>query len=438
MTEQTVYYLISDLHIGGDEQLENVEFLDELRGFLEGLERTEEPAELIINGDAFGLWEFTELEGPEKFDSLVASYPELFEQLRATGAEIPITLLPGNHDYELAAYDEYVDRFAEYNVDLVQEESITRPVGDRQIWFEHGMQHDPNNRIRDFGNAYDTPLGYHVNRRVTSRAGRHSESGRYNWLKDIQSVTSTARIPVWMVSKYFYREMNPLLRYAALPFLFLFNVSLVLAVITGLDLAGVWSGPSQVVDGVLGRLGPADSTLELLLAINTTIVGLLILVAIPLSVFVWDARRTLRRFGVFEAEKPAHPDRPYDDAAREVFSACPETAVFCYGHTHRPDVREIDDRLVVNSGTWLKRLHRRDVLAGIVPPVFRPSFQLSYFRISAEGGDVVVEHDTIDKSDPVAEELTLTERLLIAGRHAPASVPDRSVVPSRSVESRDS
>ena len=154
--------------------------------------------------------------------------------------------------------------------------------------------------------------------------------------------------------------------------------------------------------------------------------------------FVWDARRTLRRFGVFEAEKPAHPDRPYDDAAREVFSTRPETAVFCYGHTHRPDVREIDDRLVVNSGAWLKRLHRRDVLAGIVPPVFRPSFQLSYFRISAEDGDVVVDHDTIDKPDPVAEELTLTERLLIAGRHAPASVPDRSVVPPRSAESRDS
>ena len=438
MSDETVYYLISDLHIGGDEQLEHVEFLDELLAFLERLEQTDENAELIINGDAFGLWEFTDLEGLEKFDSLVDSYPELFAQLRATGESVQITLVPGNHDYELAAYEEYVDRLAEYNVDLVQAESITRDVGDRTIWFEHGMQRDPNNRIRDFGNAYDTPLGYHVNRHVTSRAGKLSGSGRYNWLKDIQSVTSTTRIPVWMVSKYFYREMNPLLRYAALPFLFLFNVSLVLAVVTGLDLAGIWSGPSQAVDTVLGQLGPADSTLQLLLAVNVTIVGLLMLVAIPLSVFVWDARRTLRRFGVFETDKPVHPDEPYDQAARKVFSAHPETAVFCYGHTHRPDVREVDNRLVVNSGTWLKRLHRRDVLAGVVPPVFRPSFQLSYFRISAEGDDVVVEHDTIDKPDPVAEELTLTERLLIAGRHAPASVPDRSVVPSRPAENRDS
>ncbi len=433
--DDSVYYVISDLHIGGDEQLQHVEFMPELLAFLKRLARTDEDAELIINGDAFGLWEFTELEGLAKFDALVETYPDLFAQLRRTGEQIPITMLPGNHDYELAAYDDYVDRLAEYNVTLVQEQSLTRPIGDRTIWVEHGMQHDPNNRIQEFGNAYDTPLGYHINRRVTSRAGQLSGSGKYNWLKDIQSVTTTTRIPVWMLSKYFYREMNPLLRYAALPFLLLFNVSLLLAVVTGLDLAGVWSAPSEVVDTILGQLGPVESTLQLFLAVNTTIAGLLILIAIPLSVFLWDARRTVRRFGVFETEPPADPEKPYNEAAREVFEKHPETAVFCYGHTHRPDIRNLNDRLVVNSGTWLKRLHRRDVLAGVVPPIFRPSFQLSYLRISTEDETVVVEHDTIEKADPVTEELTLTERVLIAGQHAPRSVPDRATVPAHQPDS---
>jgi len=36
-----VYYLISDLHIGGDEQLEQVDFLDELLGLLRDLETTD-------------------------------------------------------------------------------------------------------------------------------------------------------------------------------------------------------------------------------------------------------------------------------------------------------------------------------------------------------------------------------------------------------------
>ncbi len=155
-----VYYVISDLHIGGDEQLGEVDFLDKLLEFLERLETTDENAELLINGDAFGLWEFTEVSGLAKFDVLTENYPELFEQLRTTGESVPITLMPGNHDNELAAYDEYVERLAQYNVTLVLAESITRPVGDRTIWFEHGHQQDPNNRLNDFGNPYETPIGY--------------------------------------------------------------------------------------------------------------------------------------------------------------------------------------------------------------------------------------------------------------------------------------
>jgi len=116
--------VISDLHIGGDEQLEDVGFLDGLLALLERLERTGEDAELIVNGDAFGLWEFTTVDGTEKFDVLEETYPALFEQLRAAGESVPITLLPGNHDRELVADEEYVERFAEYNVSVVPAKSI--------------------------------------------------------------------------------------------------------------------------------------------------------------------------------------------------------------------------------------------------------------------------------------------------------------------------
>ena len=194
-----VYYFISDLHIGGDEQLQQVDFLDELLSFLQGLEESDEDAELIVNGDAFGLWEFTEVEGAEKFDALLDRYPELFEQFERTGRETPITLIPGNHDYELAAYPEYVDRLAEYNVTLEQAVSIERRVGESLVHVEHGMQEDPNNRIPDFGNPYANPPGYFVNRQITSRAGRLSGRGKYNWLKDIQAVTPMTEIPDWLL-----------------------------------------------------------------------------------------------------------------------------------------------------------------------------------------------------------------------------------------------
>ncbi len=423
-----VYYVISDLHIGGDEQLEEVEFLDELLGFLERLAETDENAELVINGDAFGLWEFTTVEGMAKFDELESSYPDLFEQLRRTGENVAITLLPGNHDHELAAYDAYVERFAEYNVDLVQDESMRRWVGEQVVHFEHGHQRDPNNRIEDWGNEHATPLGYYYNTLVTSRAGRLSDRGRYNWLKDVQAVTPTERMPIWLFSKYFYREMNPVLRYALVPFLLLFNISVVVAMLAALDIAGIWSMPVERTTVFLGQFGTAGTAVWFLLAINVVVTALLLLVAVPLYFIRRDLRRTIDRFGVFETSLTVDAEGPYESAARETFGANPEVAVFCYGHTHRPTVRELDGGVLVNTGTWLKRLHRRDGIIGLLPPVFYPSYQLGTVRIANEPEGVSVEYRTIGKPSPAEEELTLTERVFTVGREPELDIPERTVI----------
>ncbi len=426
--DERSYYVISDLHIGGDEQLEEVEFIAELLSFLERLETTEEDAELIINGDAFGLWELTTIEGIEKFDALEETYPDLFEQFRATGANIPITMLPGNHDHELAAYEEYVERFGEYNVNLVRDESITRPVGSRTIHFEHGHQRDPNNRIDNWGSPHATPLGYFYNTLVTSRAGQLSDRGRYNWLKDVQAVTPTERMPVWLISKYFYREMNPLLRFALVPFLLLFNISVILAILAGLDLAGVVSLPVDRTAAFLGQFGAAGAAAWFLLTVNVAVTGLLLLVGIPIYFLRRDIRQTISRFGVFETELTVDAKGPYEDAAREIFAENPETAVFCYGHTHRPKLESVDGGVIVNTGTWLKRLHRRDGIIGILPPVFYPSYQLCAVRIAPVEDGVAIEYEEVEKPSPRAEELTLTERLLTIGREPDVSLPERTVV----------
>ncbi len=427
--DSSTYYVISDLHIGGDEQLEEVDFLDELLAFLEEMRERDESAELIINGDAFGLWEFTGVTGPDKFDVLLETYPELFSALEQTGAEVPITLLPGNHDHELAAYEEFVDRFAEYNVHVIQEPELTKSLAGRTVHFEHGNQLDPNNRFEDFGNPHEKPLGYYYNTHVISRAGHLSDRGRFNWLKDIQAVTPTQRIASWLVSKYFYREMNPVLRYAAVPFLLLFNISALLAIMAGLDLAGLWSMPVDRTTAFLAGFGLAGTAVWWLLAINISIAGLLLLVGIPTYFLVRDFRQTVDRFGIFETELTVDPERPYVADARTVFSARPETAIYCFGHTHRPMIREVEGRLLVNSGTWLKRLHRRDVVAGTLPPVFYPSYQLGAVRIAVEDEAITVRFEPIEKPSPSSEELTLTERLLTLGREPSPTLPESASVP---------
>lgn len=127
------YFFVSDLHIGGDEQLKIVDFEEDFIAFLQMLEGREGDTELVIIGDAFGLWEFTGAEGVEKFDLLLGDHERLFEQFRATGERVKITLIPGNHDYDLACYPGFVDRLAEYGIVLEQEVAITRELAGKKI-----------------------------------------------------------------------------------------------------------------------------------------------------------------------------------------------------------------------------------------------------------------------------------------------------------------
>jgi hypothetical protein len=114
------YFFVSALHIGGDEQLKILDFEDEFVEFLASLEGRESDTELVIIGDAFGLWEFTTAEGVKKLDLLLGDHARLFEQFRATGERVEITLIPGNHDCDLACYPSFVDRLAEHVIALEQ------------------------------------------------------------------------------------------------------------------------------------------------------------------------------------------------------------------------------------------------------------------------------------------------------------------------------
>ena len=84
--------------------------------------------------------------------------------------------------------------------------------------------------------------------------------------------------------------------------------------------------------------------------------------------------------------------------------------------------------MLVNTGTWLKRLHRRDGVIGLLPPVFYPSYQLCAVRIAAQSEGVAIEYEAMEKPSPSAEELTLTERLLTLGREPNPELPDGMVI----------
>ena len=143
------YYFVSDLHIGGDAELQECSFEDDFLEFLVELAKKDKDTELILVGDSFGLWEFTELEGIDKLEELIRYHDRLFNQFRVTGEKIQITIIPGNHDYELACYPKFIERLKDFNIILDPNVSSIRTVGDKKIWIEHGMQQDEFNRMPD-------------------------------------------------------------------------------------------------------------------------------------------------------------------------------------------------------------------------------------------------------------------------------------------------
>lgn len=408
------YYLISDLHIGGDEALGVCDFEDELVSYLEELtgKSDDEDIELVIVGDAFGLWEFTNVDGEEKLDVLIGQFPRIFETLRKTGESIRITLLAGNHDYELACYPDFIDRLKRYNVHLEQSPSITRPIGERRLWIEHGSQHDDANRVPDYGNPYAQPVGYYITSEVVGTAGQRSERGRYNWLKDIQSVYPTEDIPYWILSNYFYKEMSPFLRWIVLPFLLLFGFTIFVFIGSGLEALGATDSNIFLNNKLLESLGFVGSLFQLILTINLVIFIELLILAVPVWLILRDVRHTAKRFGLVldPTELTGQKEDAYLKAAANVFEEHPDVVAFIYGHTHAPSVRRMGERAVVNTGTWIKQLHPVKVRFGVLPRIYVPSYCLSSFRIYEADSEIVVEYREIDKKP--ASELTWVQSFM--------------------------
>ncbi|ELZ12251.1 metallophosphoesterase [Halovivax asiaticus JCM 14624] len=430
----TEYVFISDLHMGGEEQLTTLDCEAELVSFLADLEGRGGDVELIINGDAFGLWEYDDVSdrpdtasGPTKLDRVIEDHPRVFEQFRATGEAIDITLIPGNHDYDLACSQSHVDRLATYNISLEPAIAITREVGDARIWIEHGQQHDSNNRMPDWGNPDALPVGYFVVQRIVDAAGRYSDRARGNWLRDIQSVTPMEEIPRWLFSNYFYREMSPVLRAIVVPLLLFFNITLVYLFGTVLESVGLVPRWLFTDNPVVHALGVADIVLELIIAINVVVVAILLLLAVPLWFFRRDLKHTLGRFGVMlSGVRVGQGDEPFLNAARDVFESHPDVAVFVYGHTHRASLTRWGDRLVVNTGTWLKNLQHVETWFSRLPGIYYPTLRLTAVRIFAEGDRIVVEFDEIERDD--SADLTRFQRLVARHPPAPNPIPDRTVI----------
>ncbi len=133
------FYFVSDLHFGGDGSLMVCDFTEEFIEFLQRLAQKNEETELIIAGDTFGFWELTTVAGTAQLDEIIKHHRRIFEQFKLTGEKIRITMMVGNHDYDLACDPVYMEKLRAYNIHLDTSLELIREVGNKKIWIEHGQ-----------------------------------------------------------------------------------------------------------------------------------------------------------------------------------------------------------------------------------------------------------------------------------------------------------
>jgi hypothetical protein len=308
---------------------------------------------------------------------------------------------------------------------------LIRRVGDKKIWIEHGQQRDQFNAFRDYGNPNALPVGYFITETFVSGASRHSDFGRGDWLKDIRSV-GTMQIPDWFLSNYFYREMGTMLRWLLLPFLLLAGVTVVAILGELLRVLGIFDYNILFHNPLMSRLRIIDNVLQVVIAINSIF---LVLFGAPMALIVHDLTRTLRRFRVLTNRwmMPEIDSVSCNlEGAQDVFTRDDQVAVFVFGHTHAAFLKRLGPagQVVLNTGTWLKLLHRVPVRLGLLPAVYYPSYRLNYFRIQEEDNHVLIDYVAIPKTPQ--RELTWLQRLVTLGREPRLreAIPAKTIVTS--------
>jgi hypothetical protein len=169
---------------------------------------------------------------------------------------------------------------------------------------------------------------------------------------------------------------------------------------------------------------------QLVLIINTVLFVNLLALAGPLYLIWRDFKATLQRFRIVldPSELSSEKEQQYLDAAQKVFEQDPATQIFIYGHTHKPSIRQFGHRVVINTGTWLKRLDDVKPRVGFLPSIYVPFFCLNYFRISEVDGQIAIDYHQLPKEPP--PDLSLLQRLLLPrkGKRLPEDIPERTLL----------
>ena len=128
-------FCASDLHLG----YEHTNY-DKVCKFLDlAISKSDE---LILCGDIFDLWRYPVAKIDE---TTMVGFKEALNSLKETSNEIPVKIIPGNHDYNLQKVWNKKSR-KDYNIEIISNIRDNQ----RNIYFTHGWEFDIQQRLGSF------------------------------------------------------------------------------------------------------------------------------------------------------------------------------------------------------------------------------------------------------------------------------------------------
>jgi len=407
-------YIISDLHIGGDEITDNFKCTDELIDFLNDLEGKKEDCELLILGDFFDFWKFDKHKG-EELEFIIDVNQKLFDRFKDFGRKHRVTAIPGNHDHALLYKPKFQEILLKYNIHVEKQQFFKREFKNKgrifRIIGEHGNQVEPVCKIPDFNLPTDSSFSYHNYQILVKKLMKlGTPKKRPEWLSSLVDI-DIELIPYWVFSKYFYYEFGPVMQSIVVPMLLMFSFLAVPYFI--FDIFTHFYYPQFMSEFVLFLdTNPFCKVIAFILYFDMAIVVIVFIAAMMKG----HVNARLREYGVHSlteillsrqhsymqrAIKVVKGENPFNEKA----------SIYVTGHTHLAGVHHYKETNYIDTGSW-KQLMRRATARFSFPPVFIPYYELTYVElgIDKEGAPYAELRERPKQFEP---KLTILESLAL-------------------------
>lgn len=404
-------FLISDLHIWWDSLLEHCDFEQDLINFLRKLIDYQTETELILVWDIFSMWEITWYEGVWKLAKIISSHPKLFEQFKITGSVVKISMIVWNHDMELLTDIKFKILLKEYNINLIKTISTKRVVWWKKIRIEHWNQLDMNNAYEKWGSVDKLPIWYYFNRNLINKVEGIFTNDNSKWLRWFINVQPHSSVPIWFFSNYFYKQMNPFLRYSILPFIILITFSFIALILSLLQKYNLidWY---FFIKWFSSTFWIVWNVIDFIIFIDIVFIISFLIIWVPLYLLIFDFIKVVKSYNLPISKVESKKFQL--NKIRELVKLNSNYDVFVFWHTHEPNLHynKIDWRkkIIINTWTWLKSFRRIKTWFRYLPPVFIATQDLNYFRIFENDWKVTIQYKQNNK--PLNNNFTILERLV--------------------------